>query len=70
MDAKRMIRATERIARDLLRSAHNANGAEKPRPEKKNIKIYVTMNGRVGIPFREHWNATRQEFHVDISKGP
>jgi hypothetical protein len=44
--------------------------AVKPKPEKKNMKIYVTMNDRVGLPFLKHWNATRRELHVGVEKGP
>jgi hypothetical protein len=34
------------------------------------MKIYVTMNARVGIPFLKHWNSTRRELHVGIDRGP
>jgi hypothetical protein len=68
-DAKRKIRATKKIAYDLLRSARNEARGEKPKPEKKNIKIYATMYDRVWLPFLKHWNGTRRELHVDIAKG-
>jgi hypothetical protein len=70
-DAKRMLRATKKIAHDLLRSTRDqARSAKKPKPEKKNMKIYVTMNDRVGLPFLKHWNEERRELHVGIEKGP
>jgi hypothetical protein len=41
-DAKRMLRATKKIAYDLLRSTRDQANAKKPKPEKKNM-IYVTL---------------------------
>jgi hypothetical protein len=69
-DAKRMTRASNKIASDLLRSTRDQARAEKQEPEKKNMKIYVTLHDRVGLPFLKHWNATRRELHVGIDKGP
>jgi hypothetical protein len=69
-DAKRMLRASKKIAHDLLRSTRDQARAERPKPEKKNMKIYVTMNDRVGLPFLKYWNLTRRELHVGIEKGP
>jgi hypothetical protein len=68
-DAKRMIRATKTIAYDLLRSTQDQPRAEKPKPEKKTIKVYVTIMDRVGLPFLKHWDGARRELHVDIAKG-
>jgi hypothetical protein len=65
-----MIRATKKIAYDLLRSTQDQARAERQNPEKKNMKIYVTLHDRVGLPFLKHWNATRRELHVGIEKGP
>jgi hypothetical protein len=64
-----MLRATKKIAYDLLRSTREAN-AKEPKPEKPNMKIYVTLNDRVGLPFLKHWNGTRRELHVGLEKGP
>jgi hypothetical protein len=69
-DAKRMLRASTNIAHDLLGSTRDQARAEGPKPEKKNMKIYVTMNDKVGLPFLNHWNATPRELHVDIEKRP
>jgi hypothetical protein len=33
------------------------------------MKIYVTMNDRVGLPFLQHWDGQRRELHVGIEKG-
>jgi hypothetical protein len=64
-----MLRASKKIAHGLLRSTRDQARAEKPKPEKKDMKIYLTMNDRVGLPFLKHWNATRGELHVGIDKG-
>jgi hypothetical protein len=68
-DAKRMIRASKKIAYDSLRSTRDQSSAERQKPEKNNMKIYVTLNDRVGLRFLKHWNATRRELHVGIEKG-
>jgi hypothetical protein len=60
-DAKRMLGASKKIAYDLLRSTRTQADAKKPKPEKKNMKIYVTLDDRVGLQFLKHWNATRRE---------
>jgi hypothetical protein len=67
-DAKRMIRDTKKIAYDLLHSTQAEFRAEKPKPEKKNIKIHVTMNDRGWLPFLKHWNWMRRELHAGIIK--
>jgi hypothetical protein len=45
-DAKRMLRATKGIAHTMLRSTQDQARAQKPKPEKRNMKIYVTLNDR------------------------
>jgi hypothetical protein len=70
-DAKRMLRATKKIAHDLLRATHDqARSAKEPKPEKRCMKVYVTMYDRVGLPFLKHWDGVRRELHVGIENGP
>jgi hypothetical protein len=67
-DAKRTVRATKGIAHAMLRSTQDQTRAQKPKPEKKNTKLYVTLNDRVGLPFLKHWDAKRRELHVGIER--
>jgi hypothetical protein len=69
-DAKRLIRATKKIAYQILRETPNVPKVKEQRPERKIIKIYLTMMDRVRLRFLKHWDGMRREVEVEITKGP
>jgi hypothetical protein len=67
-DAKRMLRATKGIAHTMLRATQEVR-AKKPKPEKRNMKIYVTLNDRIGLPFLKQRNVVSRRSELRRGRG-
>jgi hypothetical protein len=69
-EALRMVRAAKKVSYDILRATPNEPKPKKQKPEENIIKIYVTVEDKVGLKFLMHWNGVRKEYEVNITKGP
>jgi hypothetical protein len=65
--AKRILRAADKIAHDILRESHVQSKPQKTETQAKIIRIYVALADNVGLKFLSHRNGVSDELQADVS---